>query len=216
MMRSWLRSLARLLFRNLSRVIVEGVENIPEEGPCLLAANHLSRLDSPLIFSLVERGDLTGLVADKYKKYPFFYALINPVNVIWIHREGADFQALRDAINYLKRGGLVGLAPEGTRSTTGALMAAKTGAAYLADRAQAPVIPAAIWGTETAMRELLHLRRPCITVRFGAPFTLPPIERGERNAGLRRNTDEIMKRIAALLPQKYRGAYAEGQRMQNG
>ena len=209
MLRALIRSIIRLLFRLLSRLDVLGLENIPPTGPGILAANHLGRLDSPLIFSLVERANITSLVADKYQNNFLLRPLVNAVHGIWINREQADFHALRQALDYIEGGGMLGIAPEGTRSRTGALMPAKTGVAYLAGRADVQVVPAGIWGTETAMAQLYRLRRPLIHIRFGQTFHLPPLEHGDRSAGLQKNTDEIMCQIAALLPPAYRGVYAE-------
>lgn len=213
MMRSLLHSLIRFLFRSLCRLCIEGIENVPEEGPAILATNHLSRLDSPLIFSMLDRKDLTALVADKYQRHFFFNWLINSLQGIWINREQADLGALRRALEHLERGGILGIAPEGTRSKTGALMEAKTGAAYLVERSRVPVIPVAIWGTESAVRELLHFRRPDLNICFGTSFHLPPLERGSRSLGLKRNADEIMCRIAIMLPPVYRGIYADHPRL---
>jgi 1-acyl-sn-glycerol-3-phosphate acyltransferase len=162
---------------------------------------------------MLDRDDVTALVADKYKHYPLFSWVMRPVNVIWINREEADLHAMRRARDFLRAGSLLGIAPEGTRSRTGGLMAAKTGVAYLADKAGALVIPTAISGTETAVRRLLTLRKPSITVQFGDPVDLLPLARGNRDAILQRNTDEIMCRIAAMLPEQYRGVYADHPRL---
>lgn len=213
MLRKLIWITARLLFKLFTRLEVTGKDNIPPEGGCLLAVNHLNRLDAPLIFALIDREDSTSLVADKYLKYPFYKWIVNAVNGIWINREETDFNALRVARNYLSAGGLLGIAPEGTRSRTGVLIPAKTGVAYLADKAAVPVIPAAISGTEKITRELLHLRRPRITVQIGKPVELQPLERGDRTAILQRNTDEIMCQIAAMLPARYHGAYANHPRL---
>jgi 1-acyl-sn-glycerol-3-phosphate acyltransferase len=209
MLRTLLRSIVRLLFMLLSRLDVQGLENIPPTGPSILAANHLGRLDSPLMFSLVDRTDITSLVADKYQHNPLLRPLVNAVHGIWINREQADFRALHQALDYIEGGGMLGIAPEGTRSKTGALMPAKTGVAYLAGHAGVFVVPVGIWGTETAIALLCRLRRPLIHVRIGQPFHLPPLERGDRSASLQKNTAEIMCHIAALLPPAYRGVYAE-------
>jgi 1-acyl-sn-glycerol-3-phosphate acyltransferase len=208
MLRALIRSIVRFLFKLLSRLDVQGMENIPVTGPGILATNHLGRLDSALAFSLVERTDISCLVADKYQNNLLLRPLVNALHGIWINREQADFRALRQALDYIKDGGMLGIAPEGTRSRTGALMPAKTGVAYLAARAGAVVVPGGIWGTETAIAQLFRLRRPLIHIRFGQPFQLPPLERGDRSAGLQENTDEIMCHIAALLPPVYRGVYA--------
>jgi len=211
--RAALRSIIRFLFNLLTHIEVEGLDNIPTSGGAILSANHLGRLDSAFVFMFLEREDASGLVADKYKRYILLRPLIDAVGGIWINRDEADFQALRVARQYLQNGGMLGIAPEGTRSKTGALMPAKTGVAYLADKAGVPIIPVGITGTEKAFRELFRIRRPRLTVHFGKPFSLPRLERGERSANLRANTDEIMCRIAALLPEEYRGVYRDHPRL---
>ena len=219
MLRAILRSLIRFLFVTLTRLDLEGLEHIPGQGPAILAANHVSLIDAPLVFMLLRRSDATGLVADKYLKNPFLRWLVNRVKGIWINRESADFRALRQAVEYLKQGGLLGIAPEGTRSRSSTLTPAKTGVAFLAEKAfQAtgecvPVVPLAISGTERVFHALAHLRRGGVRVRAGEPFLLPPIGRDGRGQALQRNTDEIMCRIAAMLPTSYRGAYVEHARV---
>jgi len=212
-LRAVFRSIIRFLFALLTHTEVDGRENIPKQGGAILAANHQGLIDSPLIFIMLDRNDVTGLVADKYKKKPFFPWLVSIVDGIWINREEADVHAMRAARDFLRNGGLLGIAPEGTRSHTGGLIPAKTGVAYLADKADVPIIPIAIAGTEKLFDELFHLRRPQLMIRFGEAFRLPPLERSERNAGLQRNTDEIMCRIAAMLPVEYRGIYANHPRL---
>ncbi len=207
------RSILRFLFRWLTRLEVIGLENVPLSGGYILATNHLSRLDPPLLFMLIERDDLNALVADKYKKYPFIPWVVNALKGIWINRDEADFRALKEARQYVQAGGLLGIAPEGTRSPTKGLLPGKPGVAYLADKANVPVIPVAITGTEGAIFKIFTLRRPKIRVIFGEPIKLPPVGREQREEQLQRNTDEILCRIAALLPPEYRGAYAHHPRL---
>ncbi|MGB9586325.1 MAG: lysophospholipid acyltransferase family protein, partial [Anaerolineales bacterium] len=191
-MRNILRIILKILFRLLTRIEVSGLENLPKSGGCILATNHLSRLDPPLLFVLIDRPDLTALAADKYQRYPFFREVINAVNGIWIHREDADFHALKAARDYLIQGGMLGIAPEGTRSKTGGLLPGKAGVAYLADKAAVPVVPVAIYGTEGAVPKMFLLKRPKLVVQFGKPLRFPPIPRQERERALQQNTDEIM------------------------
>jgi 1-acyl-sn-glycerol-3-phosphate acyltransferase len=202
-----------LLFHLLTRLEVRGLENIPVQGGFILCSNHLGIIDAPLVFAVVDRQDATALVANKYRHNLFLRPLINAVKGIWLNREEADAHALRAARHHLQQGGVLGIAPEGTRSKTGTIMQPKTGVAYLADKAGVPIIPMAIAGTEVAGRELRGLHRPRITVIIGQPFSLPPLGRENREAALQRNTDEIMCRIAALLPPKYWGVYAEHPRL---
>jgi 1-acyl-sn-glycerol-3-phosphate acyltransferase len=131
-----------------------------------------------------------------------------------LNREIADFQAIRAAVERIKAGGLLGIAPEGTRSKTGALQLAKNGVALLAEKAGVPILPVGIYGSETAMAEIRALRKPTVHIRFGKTFTLPRIVRGQHEEMLDANTNEIMCRIAALLPEKYWGAYTGQPRIQ--
>jgi 1-acyl-sn-glycerol-3-phosphate acyltransferase len=103
------------------------------------------------------------------------------------------------------------MAPEGTRSPTGALIEARPGASYLAARSGAPIVPVAVTGTEdkNVVAHLKRLRRVKVITRIGEPFTLPPLGRGDREVELKKDTDEIMCRIAAMLPLEYRGVYAD-------
>jgi 1-acyl-sn-glycerol-3-phosphate acyltransferase len=214
MRREQIQSIIRFLYKTLTHTTVVGLENVPKQGGCLLATNHISRLDPPLVFALLDREKVTALVADKYKKYPFLGWLVEAVEGIWLNREQLDMRALREAITFLREGGALGIAPEGTRSQTRALIAAKTGVAYLADKAGVPIVPAAVTGTEYAIKAVLRLRRPRIRILFGRPFMLPPVDAKDRSAALQRNTDEIMCQIAALLPPEYRGVYAGHPRVQ--
>jgi 1-acyl-sn-glycerol-3-phosphate acyltransferase len=200
---------ATFCFRYFSRLSVRGLENVPEKGAAILAVNHLGIIDAPLIFSLIPRTDLTALVAKKHQKNLFLRIIVNIVGGIWINREEADSQAVRAAREHLKKGGLLGIAPEGTRSSTGVLNPAKIGVAYLADKAGVPIIPVAISGTYKRMKQVLLLQRPTINVRVGKPIELAPFERKNRDAALQQYTDEIMCQIASMLPPAQRGAYAE-------
>ena len=213
-LRSVLKKFFRLVFRVLTRLQVEGMENIPPSGGYLLAANHLSVVDAPLVFALLERDDITGLVAKKHLKNPLFRSLVNAVGGIWLNRDEADTRALRAAVAHLQGGGMLGISPEGTRSReTQAMIAAKNGVTYLADKANVPIIPVAVWGTESTFTDLFKFRRPRLSMRVGKPFSLSPITRASRDAALRSNTEEIMCRIAALLPAQYHGVYADHPRL---
>jgi len=208
MIKKILFAVTSFLFRILTRLSVVGRENLPEQGPAILAVNHLNILDAPLIFIQIPRPDLTALVAKKHQKNPFLRIIVNIIGGIWINRDEADTQAMRAAREHLRKGGLLGIAPEGTRSPTGVLNPAKTGVAYLADKAKVPIIPIAISGTYQGLKKALLLQRPSITVQVGKPIVIAPFERKDREAILQHYTDEIMCQIAAMLPPAQRGAYA--------
>jgi 1-acyl-sn-glycerol-3-phosphate acyltransferase len=209
-----LRWIFNLLFSLLTRRDVAGRENLPREGPYILAANHLSRLDLALVYGLIGDKSITGWAAEKYEHHPFFGLLLRMGGGIFIRRGEVDRGALQAAVEWLRAGKVFGMSPEGTRSSTGALIRAKTGAAYLINETGVPVVPIAITGTEHALPTLARLRRPRVSVRFGKPLHLPPVGPDDRMAALRRNTDEIMCQIAAMLPPEYRGVYADYPRLQ--
>jgi 1-acyl-sn-glycerol-3-phosphate acyltransferase len=199
-----IRAIMRFLLRWLTRWEVIGLEHVPPHGPYILITNHLSYLDPPTIMaSLPSR--ITVLAASKYKAHPFGL-LLRLVNPVWIRRGEADRQGLRACLRVLAEGGILGLAPEGTRSKTGGLQPAKTGAAFLAVKADVPILPVIVIGTERALRDLTRLRRPHLRCVIGKPFRLNTSKiRSERR--LEALTDEMMYRLAALLPPEYRGVY---------
>lgn len=204
--RYWfIRKVIGFLFRLLSRITVEGFENIPAKGPFVLVTNHVSRLDSPLLL-VISPIRLYALVADKYRKSLVFYWILKAAGAIWIRRSEFDRQALMAAMDVLKSENVLALAPEGTRSPTGGLQKGKPGAAFLAARSGVPLVPVGITGTETMLKDFLRLRRMDIKVRFGESFYLPK-EGRLTSQELEVATDLIMQRIAELLPIEYRGVY---------
>lgn len=204
-----LRGIVILLAKLLTRTQVMGLEHIPKEGGVLLTANHLSAVDPALVFMCLDRQDSQGFVAKEHQRNFFYRTIVNLIGGIWLNRYEADTQALRKARTHLINGGIFGIAPEGTRSPTGSLIRGKTGAAYLAEISQVPVQPIAIYGSENAGHRIIRFERPEIHVSFGELYKLPKVDRKNREVGLQRNTDEIMCRIAAMLPTDYRGVYAD-------
>jgi 1-acyl-sn-glycerol-3-phosphate acyltransferase len=154
------------------------------------------------------REDITALITKKYKKHMFIRWYVESARAIWIDRERADFVAFRQAIEALKTGNALAIAPEGTRSKTHEMSEGKPGAVFLALRTGVPVVPLGIWGTENIFHDLFRFRRPNLTARFGKPYVLPALDRENREEAMRRATDEMMCRIAALIPEEYRGFYA--------
>jgi 1-acyl-sn-glycerol-3-phosphate acyltransferase len=207
MKKDTLQHIVRFLIKTLTVSEYFGTENVPKEGGVILAINHMSHLDTPLMMVNPVRPDITALVTTKYGENLFVAWLTNTAGGIWINRDIADFSAIRKAAKALNEGVALGIAPEGTRSKNGQLQAGKPGTLMLAVKTGAPIVPVGITGTETALHDLAHFRRPRLTVRFGKPFTIPPLERGSRSQDLKKWTRELMLRIAALLPKSYRGIY---------
>ena len=130
--------------------------------------------------------------------------------VIFVARGEADRKAISRAIEVLKQGYMLAIAPEGTRSKTGALQQAHEGPAYLASRTGALIVPVGAYGQEKTEACWKRLRRPHIVVTIGDPFVLPGTPNKAKGQQLVVYTDEIMLHIAALLPEAYRGVYAKG------
>lgn len=192
---------------------VTGYEDLPQAGGFLLTTSHTSRLDTPFLMLSTPRQDVIAILADKYKKKFFFGWFLESVGVIWMNREVSDFGAFRKAVDHLKKGWIVGIAPEGTRSADLKLQEAKPGAALLASKAGVPVVPAGITGSHDMGKRLLRFQKMDVHVNFGKAYYLPPMDNNDHKAWLAACTDEIMCRIAALLPPENRGVYAEHPRL---
>lgn len=209
-----LRSVVRFILKLIADIELNGLEKVPA-GNALVAVNHLGRLDPAILLYAVDREDIILPVAEKYRDHPLFGALGRVVNVVWLNRFEADYSALRKILERMKQGGLMVIAPEGTRSKTEALQEAKMGVTFLALKSGYPVVPVALTGTEdrSVVENLKHLRRTKINVTIGDPYyvTLPPGK--GREAAMHQATDELMSRIAAMLPEKYRGIYADHPRV---
>ncbi len=209
------RTIVRFLLHLIARIEVIGQENIPNTQGYVVAGNHIGRLDAAMPYYLLDRSDIIVMVAEKYQKYAFTRWLTRLVNGIFIDRYNADVGALRQTLRRLQAGGILAMTPEGTRSKSGNLIEARPGGIFLAWKAGVPILPAAVTGTEDAIvrDRFKHLRRLDIKVTAGKPFTLPPGNGRDRDALMQAYTDEVMCRIAALLPPERRGVYADHPRL---
>lgn len=201
---------ARMLFRLLANLLVkkidiQGEENIPKDGPFIIATNHLSFFDSPLVFIAIPR-TMYVLAGEKYQHH-IFAPILRIAGAIFVQRGEVDRNAMRQALNVLEDGRCLAIAIEGTRSRTGKLIAAKTGVAYVATRTNAPIIPTVVWGTETIMPAWKRLRRSEAHIHFGKMIRLP--EGHARSKELDAYTDDIVTTMASMLPEDYRGVYSE-------
>jgi 1-acyl-sn-glycerol-3-phosphate acyltransferase len=204
------RSLMKLLSRALRvRLEVRGLERLPDEGPYIVVLNHNSAADTPILLLAFPLMEWRFFAVEKWRSHPIFGPIMGWLGAIYIARNEIDRSQLRRALEGMERGTIFGLAPEGTRSRDGRLQRGKEGAAYLASRSGAPIVPVGVVNTNHLFSSVRGLRPTHIIVNIGEPFVIPNLGRRVRARDLAPLTHLIMARIAALLPERHRGYYAD-------
>ena len=184
-----LRPTTRLLFD----AKVEGTENVPPEGGLVVAANHRSYLDPPLLGTWFPR-TIHYMAKQELFKIPVLGWIIDHVHAFPVDREKADLAAVRRALKILNAGGVVGIFPEGTRNLTGDVQA-KGGAVLLAATAKVPLVPVALVRTQFGMR---RFRGSHVRVRIGKPMLLQGSQRKATKAEIEQWTGQVTQAIDAL------------------
>jgi 1-acyl-sn-glycerol-3-phosphate acyltransferase len=198
----------RALFHLLTRVELEGLENVPSKGGYLVASNHVSIFEPPALAVFWPRPlEIVGAV-DVLNR-PVQGQIMKLYGTLEVHRGQADRSLLMAVIKRLKSGLPVLIFPEGGRSHTPGLREGWTGSAYVAAKADVPVVPVGITGTESLVDKLKQFKRTRLHIRVGRPLRLPgvPFRSAARKQALQKNTDKIMQAIAALLPPSHQGVY---------
>ena len=214
--RAWYRFVwvvVSALARALCRIEKHGSSNVPETGPLIMVSNHLQLFDPPLVLAgMTYREDIKVLVAEKWgETWPASWFL-KSMGAIFVRRGEVDREALNKILAELDQGGIVGLAPEGTRSRTGTMQRAKPGIAYLAIKADVPVLPIGVSGQNSVIAGWMRLRRPRVVVRIGRPFKLEPVHGRQKSQQLQARSDEVMRRVAVLVDEELRGVYTDSVR----
>ena len=206
-----LKTVFRGVFRVLGRVKITGRENIPYGKPYVVAINHISMFDPPFAGAFwPERLEIIG-AADVFDK-PGQGHVLKAYGVIPVHRGDYDRLLLTKIIHIIKSGFPLLIAPEGGRSHVMGMRRAKPGVAYIIEQTGVPVLPVGLVGTtEDFWQRARRGDRPNLEMRIGKPILLPEItSKGTaRHEARQRNADLVMSHLAGILPEEYRGAYAE-------
>jgi cytidylate kinase len=201
--------LFRLIFLILCRVKIEGRENIPDAGPYIVAYNHISLFEPPLVLAFWPVFPEAVAGADVFDR-PGQKMLVRGYGAIPVHRGEYDRRVIQEMLKALNAGKPLAIAPEGGRSHKPGLRKGFAGVAYLMDQARVPVVPVGVSGTSDDFgSRAIRGKRPEVTIRIGKPFVLPPIAGSgeERRAARQANADLVMRHIAAQLPEEYWGLY---------
>lgn len=219
LVRHLIRWLTGILVRMCTRIEVYGLENMPRQGPLLVVSNHLG--DADLVVGVAITPRMVDVMA-KAELYdlPLLGWLMDAYGVIWTHRGQPDRKAIRSALQGLAEGRAIIIAPEGRESVTGSLEEGTNGAAYLALKANVPIMPVTLTGTENKRiySNLKRLRRTQVSLTIGQLFRLESgiddsQDSGDSSRGLDRQeaiqhgTRVIMQTLANQLPPEYRGVY---------
>ena len=183
------------------------LDKFPMKGPLIVISNHTGQIEVPVVFALLQPRKFTGWAKVESWDNRFLHWVFNLWGMIPIRRGEADTTALRKAEEALENGMIFGIAPEGTRNKTGRLKRAYPGAVLLAVRSGVPILPIAHWGGEDYLKNLKRLKRTDFYLRVGEVFRLR-VDGVKIKGDIRQQiADEMMYRVAELMPQEYRGAY---------
>jgi 1-acyl-sn-glycerol-3-phosphate acyltransferase len=206
-----LKVIFRGIFHTLARVKIIGKESIPYDKPYVVAMNHVSIFDPPFAAAFwPEQLEIIG-AADVFDK-PGQGQLLRLYGVIPVHRGDYDRELIEKIVRILRSGLPLLIAPEGGRSHVTAMRRAKPGIAYIVERTKVPVLPVGLVGTtEDFWQRARRGERPALEMRIGKPITLPeiPSKGAGRHEARQSNADLVMRHIAGLLPEEYRGVYAD-------
>jgi 1-acyl-sn-glycerol-3-phosphate acyltransferase len=199
----------RLATGLMCRIDAPNLQKVPKSGPLIVCSNHTGQIEIPLMYSHLQPRPLKGIAKVETWDNWFLHWVFNLWEAIPIHRGEADMTAIRMSLDALKKNQILVIAPEGTRNKTGVLKKAQPGVITLALRSGAPLLPVVHWGGENFLSNLKRLKRTDFHIRVGEPFRLVPGNSRVTKEVRQQMVDEMMYRLAAMLPEYYRGAYSD-------
>jgi len=197
----------RRVFETVCRIDRSEIHKIPARGPLILVANHIHLVEVPVFLPQLDPRDVIGLAKRESWKNPLYNFLFNQWEAIPIDRGVVDREAFRRMLEVLEQGKILAVYPEGTRSRDGRLLQGKAGIVALAQKSGAPMLPIGFHGYENFASNLKRLRRTDFHIKIGKPFKLNSGAEALLRGSRQEVTDEIMCKIAELLPERYRGYY---------
>jgi 1-acyl-sn-glycerol-3-phosphate acyltransferase len=200
-------SFYRCLFATYFRWRVFHPERVPLQGPVILASNHATFLDPPLIGSGVKR-DINYMARKSLFRYPGVGWILRSVNAVPVDRDGGGAAGLKAILDRLRAGGGIVLFPEGTRTKDGRLQPARSGIGLIVAKSNAPVVPVRVFGTfDAKWKRIRLLRPPRLAVKYGKPLQFERLRAEAKDcpkdrlkAIYQEIADEIMAEIAKLEP----------------
>jgi len=198
----------RLVIRCACRIDAKDLSKLPLKGPYIIVINHINFLEVPLLYLQFLPRAVRAFVKIETWSHPLYKYLAKWWGGIPVNRGKADSSAMREGIETLRRGNILVLAPEGTRSGTGQLQKGFAGVVALAARSRVPIYPVAHYGGERLYRNIKKFRRTKITLRVGKPFILNLGEKRTTQQIRQEAVDQIMIKLASLLPKFMHGYYA--------
>lgn len=195
--------------RMICRVDEEQLAKIPQQGPLILVCNHINFLEVPLVYTHLQPRPIIGYAKAESWDNPALGWLFNLWKGIPLHRGEADTQAVRKGLQVLADNKILVITPEGTRTGDGRLRRGFPGMVFLAMRSHAPFLPMVYYGHEDYRQNLKRLQRSEFHIVVGNKFKLNIPAENIKNSDRQIMTDEIMYQLAALLPESYRGEYAD-------
>jgi len=187
----------------------EELINIPANGPLILASNHVNFLEAVIFFTYTPPRPITAIAKVETWDSPILGPLFSLWGAIPIKRGEADRAAYEASLKALKENKILAILPEGTRSNDGKLQKGQPGIVLLAARSDAPIQPGVVYGQENFWPNFRRLRRTEIFIKVGEPFKLKTEGMSFDRDNRQKMADEVMYRMAELIPEEYRGVYAD-------
>ncbi|BCY18004.1 putative 1-acylglycerol-3-phosphate O-acyltransferase [Leptolinea sp. HRD-7] len=188
---------------------IDELDQVPMTGPYLIAGNHVNTMDGLVMFSYIPPRPLTTLSKEENFSNPINRMVSEAWGAIPIKRGTVDNNAMNLCLEALKEGKMLAILPEGTRSRDGVMAQGKPGILPLAVKSGVPIIPVGFYGHENFWKNVRSFRKTDFFLKVGQPFRIKATMRDLDREHRQIITDELMYRIALLLPEKYRGYYSD-------